>query len=91
MIDNRRVYCHKTFIDNTLPQEGFVEENWYLIYYETSKFYAIQHSEHSSLIRNFRFYKELDLNGYIFTNKVFSEFFYTEEEYRDKQIDKILI
>ncbi len=77
-----RVYCHTTYNEYS----GNIENNWYLIYHETDDSYVIQHSKFGNLSR---FYKN---NNYFETySKLFSDYFYTEQEYnRVKNLNDLL-
>ncbi len=88
-MENKRVYCHTTNFDyinynSNYSVDIFVSGNWYKIdiyKLETSSFYII---EWKGVL--FSFYKTS--NKY---NEVFSNFFYTEQEYnRIKNLNELL-
>ncbi len=81
-MDKKRVYCHTTYFDYNF--EGFFEGSWYEIYNETNDFYTIKHFIFS--IKNTE-YKTYEYKTY----DLFSDYFYTEQEYnREKNLDKLL-
>ncbi len=93
---NRKVYCHTTttgfwdvgtklFISNGKVSGSHIKDTWYDVYHETDDLYIIQHFEHGNLIRGF--YKHYLSEKF---GPLFSDYFYTHEEYRDRKLNGLL-
>ncbi len=84
---NRKVYCHTTYDDSiNTPSpynilDSILEGNWYIVKNETSNYYVIQHSNPNNLSL---FYKGKKMH------LLFSDHFYTQEEYRDRKLNCLL-
>ncbi len=88
-----KVYCHTTYrkiiqsnnewIDNS-GQHKYIKNNWYTIYGETINYYVIYGS--------YIYFYKTDFPCYVSgINGVFSDYFYTEQEYnRIKSLNELL-
>ncbi len=84
-----KVYCHTVYCHTTYDASSsywllrFSEGNWYEKRIETSEYYVVQHSTNASI--HFFIEKIMGTNSL-----VFSDYFYTQEEYRDRKLNGLL-
>ncbi len=83
---NKKVYCHTTCEQQFHSSNNniFLKDNWYIIFNETSEYYIIY--------RSFTyFYKTSYTKSTTNIDKLFSDYFYTEQEYnRIKSLNELL-